>query len=156
MDHHPIHLHGYTFKVVATDGGAIPAAGQWPETTVLVPVGSTRDVEFVADAPGDWAMHCHMTHHVMNQMGHDTPSFVGADTTALDRAMAKLVPTYMTMGRGDGRAWRAWHADVPKNSVPMRGCAWAVRLHRHGRHVHGAEGAGRRVRPGERVPSTAS
>ena len=34
MSHHAIHLHGYSFKVVATDGGEIPAAGQWPETTV--------------------------------------------------------------------------------------------------------------------------
>ena len=62
MDHHPIHLHGYQFKIVETDGGQIPEAGQWPETTVLVPVGSARAIEFVADAPGDWAFHCHMTH----------------------------------------------------------------------------------------------
>ena len=68
MDHHPIHLHGHFFRVTATDGGPIPLAAQWAEGTVLVPVGSTRDIEFVADAPGDWAMHCHMTHHVMNQM----------------------------------------------------------------------------------------
>src|SRR5262249_37986369 len=77
MDHHPIHLHGHSFKVTATDGGAIPEAGQWPETAVLVPVGSTRTIEFVADALGDWALHCHMTHHVMNQMGHARPSMVG-------------------------------------------------------------------------------
>src|SRR5690606_35456188 len=57
MDHHPIHLHGYYFKVVGTDGGAIPVQGQRPETTVLVPTGSTRDIEFVADEPGDWALH---------------------------------------------------------------------------------------------------
>ena len=37
MDHHPIHLHGYHFKVTATDGGPIPESAQWPETTVLVP-----------------------------------------------------------------------------------------------------------------------
>ena len=43
MDHHPIHLHGHDFKIIETDGGPIPEAGQWPETTVLVPVGSTRD-----------------------------------------------------------------------------------------------------------------
>ncbi|MGH8744297.1 MAG: multicopper oxidase family protein, partial [Burkholderiales bacterium] len=71
MSHHPIHLHGYHFTLVATDGGDIPVSGQWPETTVLVPVGNTRDIEFIADAPGDWAMHCHMTHHIMNQMGHN-------------------------------------------------------------------------------------
>jgi FtsP/CotA-like multicopper oxidase with cupredoxin domain len=51
MDHHPIHLHGYRFILVETDGGEIPEAGRWPETTVLVNVGSTRTVEFVADAP---------------------------------------------------------------------------------------------------------
>ena len=52
MDHHPIHLHGYQFRITETDGGAIPLSAQWPETTVLVPVGSTRTVEFVADEPG--------------------------------------------------------------------------------------------------------
>src|SRR5687767_12042604 len=30
MSHHPIHLHGYHFKLTESDGGAIPAAGQWP------------------------------------------------------------------------------------------------------------------------------
>ena len=68
MDHHPIHLHGYQFRVTETDGGQIAEAAQMPETTVLVPVGSTRTIEFTADEPGDWAMHCHMTHHVMNRL----------------------------------------------------------------------------------------
>lgn len=71
MEHHPIHLHGHGFLVTETDGGAIPPSAQWPEATVLVPVGSTRTIEFIAHAPGDWALHCHMTHHGMNQMGHD-------------------------------------------------------------------------------------
>ena len=73
MDHHPIHLHGYHFFVTATDGGDIPESAQRPETSVLTPVGSTRTIQFVADNPGDWAFHCHMTHHVMNQMGHTIP-----------------------------------------------------------------------------------
>ncbi len=34
QESHPIHLHGHSFKVVATDGGDIPASAQWPETTV--------------------------------------------------------------------------------------------------------------------------
>lgn len=70
MSHHPIHLHGYQFKITETDGGQIPESAQWPETSVLTPIGTTRTFDFVADAPGDWAIHCHMTHHVMNQMGH--------------------------------------------------------------------------------------
>ncbi len=121
MDHHPIHLHGYNFRIVETDGGAIPASAQWPETTVLVPVGSTRTVEFTADAPGDWAMHCHMTHHVMNQMGHGFPNMIGVQTGQLDERVRKLLPGYMTMGQ-DGMGDMAQpHMAVPPNSIPMLG-----------------------------------
>ena len=127
MDHHPIHLHGYYFKVTETDGGRIPDAGQWPETTVLVSVGSTRTVEFVADNPGDWAMHCHMTHHVMNQMGHDFPNMIGVNPEGLDEKITPLLPAYMTMGQegmGDmAEHIEAGHMKVPHNSIPMIGGA---------------------------------
>jgi FtsP/CotA-like multicopper oxidase with cupredoxin domain len=125
MDHHPIHLHGYYFKVTETDGGRIPDAGQWPETTVLVPVGATRTIEFIAHNPGDWAMHCHMTHHVMNQMGHEFPNMVGVDAEGLDEKLRPLLPGYMTMGQegmGDmGEHIEAGHMAVPANSIPMVG-----------------------------------
>ena len=125
MDHHPIHLHGYYFKVTETDGGRIPDAGQWPETTVLMPVGATRTVEFVADNPGDWAMHCHMTHHVMNQMGHEFPNMIGVKTAGLDEKIQPLLPAYMTMGQdgmGDmAEHIEAGHMKVPHNSIPMIG-----------------------------------
>ncbi|MFP6683354.1 MAG: multicopper oxidase domain-containing protein [Polyangiaceae bacterium] len=121
MDHHPIHLHGYHFKITATDGERIPVSAQWPETTALVAVGQTRDIEFVADAPGDWLMHCHMTHHVMNQMGHDAGNMVGVKAGKLDRKVRPMLPGYMTMGQtgmgGHGEMGMA----VPKNSVPMKG-----------------------------------
>ena len=121
MDHHPIHLHGYQFKVTETDGGAIPEAGQWPETTVLVSVGSTRTVEFVADAPGDWAMHCHMTHHVMNQMGHQFPNMVGVEPGNLDKKVRKLLPGYMTMGSTGMGDMGDMGMPVMPNSIPMVG-----------------------------------
>lgn len=121
MDHHPIHLHGYYFKIVATDGGAIPTSAQWPETTVLVPVGSTRDVEFVADEPGDWAMHCHMTHHVMNQMGHELPNMIGVDVGDMDERARHLVPGYMSMGQHGMGDMAEMGMPVPKNSIPMVG-----------------------------------
>jgi manganese oxidase len=125
MDHHPIHLHGYYFKVTETDGGRIPDAGQWPETTVLVAVGTTRTVEFVADNPGDWAIHCHMTHHVMNQMGHGFPNMIGVDPAGLDEKIQPLLPAYMTMGQegmGDmAEHIEAGHMKVPPNSIPMIG-----------------------------------
>jgi len=118
MEHHPIHLHGYHFKVTETDGGAIAPAAQWPESTVLVPVGSTRTIELMADAPGDWAMHCHMTHHLMNQMGHGIPNVVGIDPRKLDERVRKVLPGYMTMGQngmGDDM-----EMPIPKNTVAMR------------------------------------
>ena len=125
MDHHPIHLHGHYFKITATDGGQIPDSAQRPDTTTLVPVGATRDIEFVASEPGDWAMHCHMTHHVMNQMGHDFPNLVGISKDGLDRKIRGLLPNYMTMGEagmGDhGIHVESGHMAVPKNSIPMVG-----------------------------------
>jgi FtsP/CotA-like multicopper oxidase with cupredoxin domain len=122
-DHHPIHIHGYNFRVTGTDGGRIPDAGQWPETTVLVAVGTARDIEFVANVPGDWAFHCHMTHHVMNQMGHGIPNMLGVKPGRLDKEVQRLLPEYMTMGQ-TGMANMAEMAEamgVPKNSIPMLG-----------------------------------
>jgi manganese oxidase len=121
MDHHPIHLHGYYFKVVATDGGEVPVSAQWPETTVLVAVGATRTVEFVADNPGDWAMHCHMTHHVMNQMGHGLPNMIGVKVGDLDQRIQKLLPGYMTMGQAGMGDMGDMGMAVPPNSLPMVG-----------------------------------
>lgn len=121
MDHHPIHLHGHYFKVVATDGGRIPVASQWPETTVLVATGTTRDVEFVSDVPGDWAMHCHMTHHVMNQMGHEIPNMIGVAPGKLDTKARKVVPGYMTMGQYGMGDMAEMGMKVPENSIPMVG-----------------------------------
>jgi hypothetical protein len=121
MDHHPIHLHGYYFKVTETDGGAIPEAGQWPETTVLLPVGATRTIEFIADNPGDWAMHCHMTHHVMNQMGHEFPNMIGVNSEGLDEQVRSLLPNYMTMGAEGMGDMGEMGMTMPPNSVPMVG-----------------------------------
>jgi manganese oxidase len=88
---------------------------------VLVPVGSTRVVEFVADEPGDWAMHCHMTHHVMNQMGHGMGVVVGADARKIDTRVQGLVPGYMTMGQTGMGDMAEMGMPVPKNSIPMMG-----------------------------------
>ncbi len=121
MDHHPIHLHGLNFAVTATDGGYVQRSAQRPETTVLVPVGSTRVIEFVAHEPGDWAMHCHMTHHVMTQMGHGMSPTLGADTKVLDRRMRRVLPDYMTMGSTGMGGMDEMQMPVPENSTPMRG-----------------------------------
>lgn len=121
MDHHPIHLHGLSFRLTATDGGYVPASAQYPETTVLVPVGSTRVIEFVPDEPGDWAMHCHMTHHTMMQMGHGLPPMVGANTKQLDQRMSRVLPEYMSMGTAGMGGMGEMEMPIPPNSLPMRG-----------------------------------
>lgn len=78
MDHHPIHLHGNTFYTVATEGGRIPEVAWQPGNTVLLGVAQARDVEFEAKFLGDWMLHCHLPHHMMNQM----VSMVGPMTAA--------------------------------------------------------------------------
>jgi FtsP/CotA-like multicopper oxidase with cupredoxin domain len=122
QDSHPIHLHGHSFKVVATDGGDIPLSAQWPETTVLVAPGQTRDIEFVA-TEGDWALHCHRRHHPMNAMGHDVPNVLGVSQQGLEDEIRALLPGYMAMGeRGmDEHLEHAMHMQGPLNTLPMMG-----------------------------------
>jgi manganese oxidase len=124
-DHHPMHVHGHHFRVTATDGEDIPLSAQWPETTVLVGVGQSRNIEFIADALGDWALHCHMTHHMMNQMGHKFPNMVGVNPGDLDKRLQPLLPGYMTMGV-TGMADMGEHAgmmSMPRNSIAMKSAA---------------------------------
>jgi hypothetical protein len=121
MDHHPIHIHGLSFEMTATDGGYVPESARYPETTVLVPVGSTRVIELVPEEVGDWAMHCHMTHHMMTQMGHGTPPMVGTDTRTLDRRMGRVMPEYMSMGQRGMGGMAEMDMPIPPNSLPMRG-----------------------------------
>jgi manganese oxidase len=89
MDHHPMHLHGNTFFVTGTEGGRIPDTQWFPGNTVLVGVAQSRNVEFEATHPGDWMLHCHLPHHMMNQMvsmvgpmghaGHGMPTGLGME-----------------------------------------------------------------------------
>ncbi len=92
MDHHPMHLHGHTFYVTGTEGGRIPETAWWPGNTVLVGVAQARAIEFVADNPGDWMLHCHLPHHMMNQMA----SQVGPMTRQM--RMGPMSPTPAGMG----------------------------------------------------------
>ena len=68
MDHHPMHVHGNQFYVTGTEGGRIPETAWYPGNTVLVGVAQARDIEFDAVHPGEWMLHCHLPHHMMNQM----------------------------------------------------------------------------------------
>ena len=121
MEHHPIHLHGYYWKIVEMDGLSLPESAQQPGNTVLVAVGQTRAVEFIAANPGDWALHCHMTHHTMNQMGHNASNLIGIRTGGLDNKVSKILRGYMTMGETGMAGMGEMGMPVPPNSIPMLG-----------------------------------
>jgi hypothetical protein len=113
MTNHPIHLHGHEFEVTGTDGGWVRPSARWPEVTTDIAVGQMRAIEFVADEPGDWAFHCHKSHHTMNAMGHDVPTMIGVDHSGVAQKINNLVPDYMVMGDKGGR-WAAWRCRFRK------------------------------------------
>ena len=76
----------------------MPESAQYLTTTVDVVVGNTTDIEFVADEPGDWALHCHKTHHIMNGMAHDIPNMIGVNQKEIAEKIKKFFPDYMPMG----------------------------------------------------------
>jgi FtsP/CotA-like multicopper oxidase with cupredoxin domain len=119
MDNHPIHFHGHKFMVTGTDGGPIPLSAQFPNTTIDVPPGSTRDIEFVADNPGDWAFHCHKSHHTMNAMGHNVPNVIGVDQDKVGQKISQLLPGYMAMGSTGMTEMNDMGMPGPKNTLPM-------------------------------------
>lgn len=121
MSHHPIHLHGYQFRIVETDGGQIQESAQQNETSALTAIGQARVFEFVADEPGDWAMHCHMTHHVMTQMGDHFPNMIGINSDGLNKKVRKFIPGYMTMGKDGMADMGEMGMKTPPNSAPMMG-----------------------------------
>ena len=119
MTNHPIHIHGHDIEVTCTDGGWVPKNARWPETTIDVAVGQMRAFEFVADNPGDWAFHCHKSHHVMNAMGHNIPNMIGVDHRGIAEKISKLVPDYMVMGERGMADMGAMEMPIPDNTLPM-------------------------------------
>ncbi|PTQ08215.1 copper-binding protein [Sphingomonas oleivorans] len=59
MMNHPIHLHGHFFELVTGHGDHAPR-----KHTVNVMPGGKVTFDLTADAPGDWAFHCHMLYHM--------------------------------------------------------------------------------------------
>jgi hypothetical protein len=169
MDHHPIHLHGHTFYVTGTEGGRIPETAWWPGNTVLVGVAQSRTVEFVANNPGDWMLHCHLPHHNMNQMsstvGRMTRGGQGGMPAGVDMntgmGMLRGVPPVPTgedygpsLGRGMGLASAA---DMPTTNGPLSQDAMQGMEHQTGHH-HGDHDKGpamqmqMELQPGEVAP----
>ena len=119
MTNHPIHIHGHEFEVTGTDGGPVPPGARWPEVTVDVAVGQMRQMEFVASEEGDWAFHCHKSHHTMNAMGHNVPTLIGVDHREVVREITRLIPDYMVMGERGMKDMTEMPMPLPDNTAPM-------------------------------------
>jgi FtsP/CotA-like multicopper oxidase with cupredoxin domain len=63
MMHHPMHLHGHFFRVLNKNGAFSPL-----KHTVDVPPHGTRVIEFYANEPGEWLLHCHNLYHMKSGM----------------------------------------------------------------------------------------
>jgi FtsP/CotA-like multicopper oxidase with cupredoxin domain len=121
MTNHPMHLHGHEFVVTGTDGGPTPKSTRWHEVTTDVAVGQMRQIEFIADEPGDWAFHCHKSHHTMNAMGHDVPTMIGVDHRQVVRDITRLIPDYMVMGERGMADMTEMEMPLPDNTEKMMG-----------------------------------
>ena len=119
MTNHPIHMHGHEFEVTGTDGGWTRPESRWPEVTTDVAVGQMRAVEFTATDLGDWAFHCHKSHHTMNPMGHDVPTMIGVDHQGVAAKINQLVPGYMVMGERGMADMGEMQMPIPDNTLPM-------------------------------------
>jgi manganese oxidase len=102
MDHHPMHLHGHTFYITGTEGGRIPETAWWPGNTVLVGVAQARDIEFVANNPGDWMVHCHLPHHNMNQMSSTVGRMTRMSASGMAGGQGAGVPAGIDMNTSMG------------------------------------------------------
>ena len=118
MTNHPIHIHGHEFEVAGTDGGWVPKSARWPEVTADIAVGQMRAIEFEATDPGDWAFHCHKSHHTMNAMGHNVPTMIGVDQQGVADKIRNLIPDYMVMG-DTGGSMGDMEMPLPDNTLPM-------------------------------------
>ncbi len=119
MTNHPIHMHGYDFEVTCTDGGWVRPEARWPEVSIDIPVGAMRAYEFDAKYEGDWAIHCHKSHHTMNAMGHDVPTLIGVDNSKVTDKIRRVQPEYMAMGDRGMADMGEMEMPLPDNTVPM-------------------------------------
>lgn len=82
-------------------------------------IDALRAFEFLADAPGDWAFHCHKSHHLMNAMGHGVPTMIGVDQRGVAEKINKLLPDYMAMGERGMAEMGGMEMPLPDNTLPM-------------------------------------
>jgi len=112
---HPIHLHGFYFRVAAKgdiSGDTIYAVGQ--ERTVVTEFlapGQTMSVSWVPERPGNWLMHCHNAAHMSPKLRrgpHAADAHEGKNHTT--EVMAGLVTGWHVLPADDDRSGRTSEA----------------------------------------------
>ncbi len=63
MMRHPIHLHGFDFRVLNEHGENAPM-----KNIIDIMPMETDTIEFLANTEGDWFFHCHILYHMMAGM----------------------------------------------------------------------------------------
>ncbi|MGQ0484513.1 MAG: multicopper oxidase family protein [Hyphomicrobiales bacterium] len=58
---HTMHIHGFSPLVLSRNGAAVPHR-RWEDTVLMAPTDIV-EFAFVADIPGNWMLHCHVTDH---------------------------------------------------------------------------------------------
>jgi len=65
---HPLHLHGFYYRVERTGGqrgdSAIAPSRQFLQNMQTLPIGGTMSIAWVPTTPGNWVFHCHFASHV--------------------------------------------------------------------------------------------
>jgi manganese oxidase len=153
MDHHPMHIHGNQFYVTGTEGGRIPETAWYPGNTVLVGVAQARDVEFDAIYPGDWMLHCHLPHHMMNQMvsmvgpmnhaGHGAQTGKGMEEGMGVVRQGHALSEDLGPGMGRGMGMTSQERNISNAVGPQD------QHHGHGQQPSPAQGKGSEVQPGQ-------
>jgi FtsP/CotA-like multicopper oxidase with cupredoxin domain len=87
MMHHPMHLHGFFFRLLEGQGERSPL-----KHTVDVPPMGKRTIEFDANDVGDWLFHCHLLYHM--EAGMTRVLRVADGTGPIDTALPDFMPEH--------------------------------------------------------------
>jgi FtsP/CotA-like multicopper oxidase with cupredoxin domain len=120
---HPFHIHGHSFKIVATDGNPVPKDAQLTKDTVFIAPGERYDIAFEANNPGVWMVHCHIENHAANGM-MTVIQYEGAKPTGPLGEFWNMTPSpevpdhggQTTHGSGSGHGRQDDHQASPSSS----------------------------------------
>jgi len=119
---HPMHLHGFYFRVDGKgDGASYVGYAPWERrraVTEVLPPGGTMALAWSPDRPGNWIFHCHFVGHISHLVR------LGSDTAegAAPRLAASII------GDADHVARHTRHAASAATMHEMAGLVLGIRV----------------------------